>query len=67
MQSTMKEWTCWAFISGDGNMITDSYFTSPDLAWRVGLGWPDEEDTTEAEKRGCRVFRVRVTEIEERE
>ena len=64
MLPSVNEWTCWAFVSGDGSMTADSGFTSPDAAWKIGLGWPDEEDIQEAKKRGCRVCRVRVMEIE---
>jgi len=54
---------CWAYISPTGNVIADSTFESEAVAWRIGLGWPDEEEIQRAKKRGARVVRVKITEV----
>ena len=59
-----SEWTCWAFVGADGSMFADTFFSIQDSVWDVALGWPNAEDIQEAKKRGCRVCRVRVTEID---
>lgn len=65
----------WAFVvpeakpgesykAGDKQVLADSTFRDADHAWEIGLGWPSREEIEEAKKRGCRVVRVRIEEIE---
>ena len=54
---------CYAYCSKDGDLIADSDFKTEGDAWRVGLGWPNEDDITQDKARGGRVFKVKITEI----
>ena len=50
----------WAFIDERGEILADSRFGSADTAWRVGLGWPCQEEIDDALRRGCRVEQVEI-------
>jgi len=56
-----KEWICYAFLSENGEIIADSGFNTAGSAWRVGLGWPDQNEIEDAKKRGAEVFQVTIT------
>jgi hypothetical protein len=43
----------WAVVMVDGSIVTGSDFRNEADAWRVALGWPDEEEIAEAKKRGA--------------
>ncbi len=63
----MKEQVCYAYINQRGDILAESLFKTENDAWQVGLGWPDEKEIEWAKKRGDRVVRVKITEIEAKE
>lgn len=63
MKQKPHEWICYAYISHNGLVVADTDFDTPERAWKVGLGWPSDEEIEEAKKRGARVVKARITEI----
>jgi hypothetical protein len=55
---------CYAYISLKGLVLADSDFDTPERAWQVGLGWPDAEEIASAKRKGCRVAKVAIVEID---
>lgn len=56
--------TCYAYISRRGLVLADTDFDTPERAWSVGLGWPSESEIAAAKKKGCRVAKVAIYEID---
>lgn len=44
----------WAIIKPNGDILLDSTFEYEADAWRVALGWPDDQEIEEAKKNGFR-------------
>lgn len=61
---TMILCECFAYISADGLVLTDSDFDTPEVAWQVGLGWPAQDEIEAAKKRGAKVVKVRIVQVE---
>lgn len=59
------KWKAWAFVNDRGSVIAESGFNRAADAWRIGLGWPDDQEIEAAKARGCRVVRVTIEEVEE--
>lgn len=61
-----KQWEVYAFTDPMRNdfILADSMFKNPKQAWSVGLGWPSDQEIEIAKKRGCRVVKVLITEME---
>lgn len=51
----------WAMIFPNGAILADSAFKNTADAWKVGLGWPSEEEIERAKKSGHQVKWVKIS------
>lgn len=50
----------WVIIKPDGDIVLDSDFKSELDAWKVGLGWPSDDEIEQAKKDGYRAVMATV-------
>lgn len=50
----------WAVVFSDGRIIAESDFENEEEAWRIALGWPDQDEIDEAKKRGAFCVKARL-------
>jgi hypothetical protein len=55
-----RRYLVWGVVSPSGEINVDSHFKSESDAWRIALGWPDEEDIERAKKEGWIAKKVLV-------
>ena len=61
-----ESWTAWAVVHPNGTyLLADTNFRNEDHAWKIFLGWPDDEEIERAKKSGYRAMQVLITPLEQ--